>query len=184
MAEPSPNPAPVPGLPARQIAAAILEGVLRRSRAFDDELEQQSEALQALEDRDRALVRMLAATVLRRLGTLKHIIAGMLTTPVPQEIARVETALLLGAAQIIFLDVPDHAAVDLSVRLVQGEKHAARYAGLVNAVLRRITREGKAQLAQLDTIALDTPPWLLSRWINRYGEETARAIATDRKSVV
>lgn len=177
MAEPSPNPAPVPGLPARQIAAAILEGVLRRSRAFDDELEQQSEALQALEDRDRALVRMLAATVLRRLGTLKHIIAGMLTTPVPQEIARVETALLLGAAQIIFLDVPDHAAVDLSVRLVQGEKHAARYAGLVNAVLRRITREGKAQLAQLDTIALDTPPWLLSRWINRYGEETARAIA-------
>lgn len=177
MAEPSPSPAPVPGLPARQIAAAILEGVLRRSRAFDDELEQQSEALQALEDRDRALVRMLAATVLRRLGTLKHIIAGMLTAPVPQEIARVETALLLGAAQIIFLDVPDHAAVDLSVRLVQGEKHAARYAGLVNAVLRRITREGKAQLEKLDIIALDTPPWLLSRWINRYGEETARAIA-------
>ena len=177
MAEPSPNPAPVPGLPARQIAAALLEGVLRRSRAFDDELEQQSVALQALEDRDRAFVRMLAATVLRRLGTLKHIIAGKLTAALPQEIARVETALLLGAAQIMFLDVPDHAAVDLCVRLVQGEKHAARYAALVNAVLRRITREGKTELASLDTIALDTPPWMLTRWINRFGEETARAIA-------
>ena len=85
--------------------------------------------------------------------------------------------MLLGAAQILFLDVPDHAAVDLSVRLVQAEKHAARYAGLVNAVLRRIAREGKAMLATLDTLSLDTPPWLMSRWTNHYGEETARAIA-------
>ena len=178
MAEPSPDPAPVPGLPARQIAADILEGVLRRSRAFDEELEQHSQALQALEDRDRALVRMLAATVLRRLGTLKGIVGAMLEKPLPPEIARVDTALLLGAAQILILDVPDHAAVDLSVRLVQGEKHAARYAGLVNAVLRRIAREGKRDLANLDTLALDTPHWLITRWVQHYGEPTARAIAT------
>src|ERR1700754_3848829 len=127
MAEPAPDPAPVPGLPARQIAAGILEGVLRRSRAFDEELEQHSEALQALEDRDRALVRMLAATVLRRLGTLKGIIGAMLEEPLPPQAARTESALLLGAAQILFLDVPDHAAVDLSVRLVQEQKHTARY---------------------------------------------------------
>ena len=79
-----------------------------------------------------------------------------------------DTALLLGAAQILFLDVPDHAAVDLSVRLVQGEKHAARYAGLVNAVLRRIAREGKRDLANLDTLTLDTPPWLLTRWTQAF----------------
>jgi 16S rRNA (cytosine967-C5)-methyltransferase len=178
MAEPAPSPAPAPGLPARQIAAAILEGVLRRSRAFDEELEQHSEALQALEDRDRALVRMLAATALRRLGTLKGIVGAMLEKPLPPEMARVDTALLLGAAQILFLDVPDHAAVDLSVRLVQAEKHAARYAGLVNAVLRRIAREGKRDLANLDTLALDTPHWLITRWVKHYGEQTARAIAT------
>ncbi len=183
MAEPvRPDPAPVPGLPARQIAAAVLEGVLRRSRSFDDELEQQSAALQALEERDRALVRMLAATVLRRLGTLKHITSAMLKSPLPPEIARADTALLLGAAQILFMDVPDHAAVDLSVRLVQAEKHAARYAGLINAVLRRIAREGKAALANLDTLSLDTPPWLMSRWTNHYGETTARAIASANAS--
>jgi len=177
MAEPDPNTAPVPGLPARQIAAAILEGVLRRGRAFDDELEQHSAALSALEERDRALVRMLAATVLRRLGTLKGIVGAMLKSPLPPEIARVDTALLLGAAQILFLDVPDHAAVDLSVRLVQSEKHAARYAGLVNAVLRRIAREGKADLANLDTLTLDTPHWLLARWAQHYGAQTTRAVA-------
>ncbi len=170
--------APVAGLPARQIAADILEGVLRRSRAFDDELEQHSAALATLEERDRALVRMLAATVLRRLGTLKGIVGAMIERPLPPEIARVDTALLLGAAQILFLDVPDHAAVDLSVRLVQAEKHAARYAGLVNAVLRRIAREGKRDLANLDTIPLDTPHWLIARWAQHYGADKARAIAT------
>jgi 16S rRNA (cytosine967-C5)-methyltransferase len=170
--------APVAGLPARQIAADILEGVLRRSRAFDEELEQNSAALATLEERDRALVRMLAATVLRRLGTLKGIIGAMIERPLPPEIARVDTALLLGAAQILFLDVPDHAAVDLSVRLVQAEKHAARYAGLVNAVLRRIAREGKRDLANLDTIPLDTPHWLIARWAQHYGADKARAIAT------
>jgi 16S rRNA (cytosine967-C5)-methyltransferase len=170
--------APVAGLPARQIAADILEGVLRRSRAFDDELEQNAAALATLEERDRALVRMLAATVLRRLGTLKGIVGAMIERPLPPEIARVDTALLLGAAQILFLDVPDHAAVDLSVRLVQAEKHAARYAGLVNAVLRRIAREGKRDLANLDTIPLDTPHWLIARWAQHYGADKARAIAT------
>ncbi len=178
MAKPSQSePASVPGLPARQIAADILEGVLRRSRAFDDELEQHSAALSALEERDRALVRMLAATVLRRLGTLKGIVGAMLERPLPPEIARVDTALLLGAAQILFLDVPDHAAVDLSVRMVQAEKHAARYAGLVNAVLRRVAREGKRDLANLDTLTLDTAPWLITRWAQHYGAQTTRAIA-------
>jgi 16S rRNA (cytosine967-C5)-methyltransferase len=89
----------------------------------------------------------------------------------------VETALLLGAAQILFLDVPDHAAVDLAVRLVRADRNAARYAGLVNAVLRRVTREGTERLAALDPATLDTPGWLFARWSNNYGEETARAIA-------
>ncbi len=73
--------------------------------------------------------------------------------------------------------MPDHAAVDLAVRLVQAERRAARYAGLVNAVLRRVAREGAQFLATVDTIALDTPEWLMARWVKTYGAETARAIA-------
>ena len=63
------------------------------------------------------------------------------------------------------LDVPDHAAVDLSVRLVQADRRATRYAGLVNAVLRRVARDGAQQLAGIDTAPLDTPDWLMPRWI-------------------
>ena len=73
--------------------------------------------------------------------------------------------------------MPDHAAVDLSVRLAQADRHASRYSGLINAVLRRLARDGKARLAALDPVPLDTPEWLMQRWIAHYGEETARAIA-------
>ena len=73
--------------------------------------------------------------------------------------------------------MPDHAAVDLAVRLAQADRHAARYAGLVNAVLRRIAREGAERLAGLDPAVLDTPEWLMARWIATYGEATAHAIA-------
>jgi 16S rRNA (cytosine967-C5)-methyltransferase len=168
-----------PGLPARRAAADILDGVLRRHRPLDEELEGRNAnaALAALPERDRALARALTATVLRRLGTLRHLIALFLEHGAPKEAPRVETALLLGAAQILFLDVPDHAAVDLSVRLVQADRKAAHYAGLVNAALRRVTREGAERLAGLDPVVLDTPPWLMARWIATYGEATAHAIA-------
>src|SRR5215813_1379224 len=75
------------------------------------------------------------------------------------------------------LDVPDHAAVDLSVRLARADRRAARYAGLVNAVLRRIAEHGRERLKGVDTVALDTPPWLMARWTRAYGVDTARAIA-------
>src|SRR6201993_4140328 len=88
-----------------------------------------------------------------------------------------QTALLIGAAQILWMDVPDHAAVDLSVRLVQSDRRAAKYAGLVNAVLRRCAREGEDLIAEVKGEMLDLPPWLVKRWITRYGEATAHEMA-------
>ena len=169
----------MPGLACRRIACDILDGVLRRRRPLDEQLDG-SEAhpgLAALSDRDRALLRRLVATALRRLGTLRALLARALDRGLPDDAPRVEPALLIGAAQILWLDVPDHAAVDLAVRLVQADRRAGRYAGLVNAVLRRLARDGAAMLADLDCAMLDTPDWLMSRWCRNFGEPTARAIA-------
>jgi 16S rRNA (cytosine967-C5)-methyltransferase len=166
----------VPGLAVRRVAADIVDGVLRRRHALDALLDSTAE-LYALEERDRALARAIVATVLRRLGTLRHLLGVLLERGLPPQAPRVETALLIGAAQILFLDVPNHAAVDLAVRLAQADRPAARFAGLVNAVLRRIVREGAGRLATLDIAALDTPEWLMARWIEAYGEPVARAIA-------
>src|SRR5207249_910393 len=111
------------------------------------------------------------------LGTLRHVLGELLERGPPADAPRVETALLLGAAQILLLDVPDHAAVDLSVRLVRTDRRAARYAGLVNAVLRRLAQRGAARLQALDITALDTPAWLMARWTRTYGAEAGRMIA-------
>jgi 16S rRNA (cytosine967-C5)-methyltransferase len=100
----------------------------------------------------------------------------------PKDAPRVETALLIGAAQILFLDVPDHAAVDLAVRLVRADRNGAHFTGLVNAVLRRLAREGAVRLAELDAATLDTPRWLMERWVAAYGEPAARAIAAANAS--
>jgi 16S rRNA (cytosine967-C5)-methyltransferase len=168
-----------PGLAARRIAAEILEAVLRQRRPLDEQLggEHAHPGLAALEDRDRALVRMLAATVLRRLGTLRHLLSRYLEQGFPPDAPRVETTLLIGAAQILWLDVPDHAAVDLSVRLVQADRPAARFPGLINAVLRRIAVDGREQLPQIDAATFDVPKWLMARWSARHGADTAHAIA-------
>ena len=178
MARPRTSPQPeVPGLAARRIAADILDGVLRRRIALDEQFSGKNAhpGLPALAERDRALTRRLTATVLRRLGTLRHLVGGYLEKGFPSDAPRAETILLLGAAQILWLEVPDHAAVDLSVRLAQADRRAGRYAGLVNAVLRRVAQHGAT--ASFDDISRDTPEWLLKRWTGIYGSDTARAIA-------
>jgi 16S rRNA (cytosine967-C5)-methyltransferase len=169
----------VPGLAARRIAADILDGVLHKHRTLDDQLDGAAAhpALKTLADRDRALMRRLVATILRRLGTLGHLLSRLLDRGIPTDAPRAQSALLIGAAQILWMDVPDHAAVDLSVRLVQSDRRAAKYAGLVNAVLRRCAREGAGIVDEVKTETLDIPPWLLKRWIAHYGEATAKAMA-------
>ncbi len=172
-------PTEVPGLAARRIAADILDGVLHKRRTLDDQLDGAAAhpGLKTLSDRDRALMRRLVATILRRLGTLGHVLSRLLDRGIPTDAPRAQSALLIGAAQILWMDVPDHAAVDLSVRLVQSDRRAAKYAGLVNAVLRRCAREGQPLIDEVASQTLDVPPWLMARWIAHYGETTAKEIA-------
>jgi 16S rRNA (cytosine967-C5)-methyltransferase len=177
MVRPRSSPQPeVPGLAARRVAADIIDGVLRRRIALDEQLSGKGAhpGVATLPDRDRALMRRLTATVLRRLGTLREIVGKFLERGFPADAPRTETILLLGAAQILWLEVPDHAAVDLSVRLAQADRRSARYAGLVNAVLRRVAQSGASREA--DPVR-DTPKWLLDRWAAAYGADNARAIA-------
>jgi 16S rRNA (cytosine967-C5)-methyltransferase len=172
-------PSEVPGLAARRIAADILDGVLHKHRTLDEQLDGGGAhpGVKTLSDRDRALMRRMVATALRRLGTLGHVLSRLLDRGIPTDAPRAQSALLIGAAQILWMDVPDHAAVDLSVRLVQSDRRAAKYAGLVNAVLRRCAREGQPLIDEVKSKTLDVPPWLLARWIAHYGEQLAREIA-------
>ncbi|GLK70727.1 MFS transporter [Ancylobacter dichloromethanicus] len=132
-----------------------------------------------LEERDRGLARMIAATTLRRLGGLRGLLRALLERGIPDKARRVEILLLVGAAQILFMDVPDHAAVGTTVSLVGEQASTAGFKGLANAVLRRIAREGRALLPDV----ADQPEWLVEGWTAAYGptlgEAVARALARE-----
>jgi 16S rRNA (cytosine967-C5)-methyltransferase len=164
-----------PGLTARRFAADALLAILHGRRALEDVLEHGETGAQfrALDERDRALARMIVATALRRAGSLKAVLENFLKEGWPEDV-RVHAILLSAAAQILLLEVANHAAVDLSVDLAN-EIRNKRFSGLVNAVLRKTVAEGQAILDTLPPEA-DTAEWMRARWLENYGEDTLREI--------
>jgi 16S rRNA (cytosine967-C5)-methyltransferase len=160
---------------ARGSALALLEAVLVRRVPLDQALAE-SKAMAALEPRDRGFTRLLTATGLRRLGQIDAVLAQLMAKPLPERAGVVRDILRLGAAQLLFLETPPHAAVATSVELTEAAGHPA-LKGLVNAVLRRLSREGKDMLARQDAARLNTPGWLWASWTKSYGEDIARQIA-------
>jgi 16S rRNA (cytosine967-C5)-methyltransferase len=130
------------------------------------------EALDALPPglapRDRAAGHRIAAAVLRHAGSLDEVLGPFLRREPPPE---VRAALRAGAAELLLLGTPAHAAVAATVAVVPRP-----FAGLVNAVLRKVATEGPAALEGLDAERLDTPPWLWTAWHAAYGPPV-RAIA-------
>jgi 16S rRNA (cytosine967-C5)-methyltransferase len=157
---------------ARLIALDVLDRVLGEARPLDETFAGHPQ-LAHLEARDRAFARMLVTTALRRLGQIDALLDQFMR--VRPKAIRVHNLLRLGAAQLLFLDTPAHAAVAETVALASGPHGYAR--GLINAVLRRIAREGKAHLAGQHAARLNTPDWLWGSWSTAYGEPIARAVA-------
>lgn len=169
----------MPGLAARKTAAAMLRRVIESGTALDSLLSegQESKHFQALGGSDRALVRAILGAALRRRGEIESAIAERLDRPLPPGSETVSAILHVAAAQILFLDIPDHAAVNLAVAHASRERNAHQARGLVNGVLRRIARERQSILERPGAELLNTPAWLLKRWSDAYGEGKARTIA-------
>lgn len=162
-------------LPARRVAFDVLDAVLARKRSLDEAITDHP-AFAMLAVRDRAFARNLAATTLRRLGQIDALVDHALERPLRHKAAHVANVLRLGITQILFLGTPPHAAVATAVDLAQTLGHG-HLKGLVNAVLRRLVREGRALLMAQDAARLNTPDWLWESWSVAYGEPVCRAIA-------
>lgn len=167
---------PPAGLAAREAAVRLIAAVMHKQRSLDDALAKEF-ASDALPPRDRALARLIAGTVLRHAGELKAVVSGYLEKPPPEPSGNLWPILLAGAAQLLFLETPPHAAVGLAVEQTRHDPRAKRYDRLVNAVLRRVSREAASALQDRDATRLNIPPWLFERWCKTYGEADARRIA-------
>ncbi|MHA7775752.1 RsmB/NOP family class I SAM-dependent RNA methyltransferase [Roseibium sp. M-1] len=172
-----------PGFAARKVAADILGNVVHKRRPLDGELEAGAghSGFRALAANDRALVRAIVGAALRHRGEIGEILERLLDRPIPEKTGRVLDILHVAIAQMLFLDIPDRAAVSLAVDHAGLDRRARPYKGLVNGVLRRLGRERDDVTGDLDPDLLNTPAWLMESWQGAYGPGTARAIAAAHK---
>ena len=162
------------GLAARKAALSILSQVLRQRRPLDSQLD----SLRNLAPRDAGFARALVSETLRHFGELDAVIRHFVPKPLaPHKAGPATEILLLGACELLILKVAPHAAVDAANNLAAADGKAVHFKSLINAVLRRIAREGESVRAGLDAARLNTPDWLWTRWSAQYGEDVARAIA-------
>jgi 16S rRNA (cytosine967-C5)-methyltransferase len=165
--------------PARAAAFEILERVALTDAHSDDLLH--SSRLTELSQADRNLATTLVLGVLRWQIALDALIQPLLSRPDLELQSAVSTAIRMGAFQLRHLDrIPAHAALSESVELVRhaGAPHAA---GMVNAILRKLTRSAPQRIPLVETTnalatRLSHPNWLVTRWQKYYGRSAATAI--------
>jgi 16S rRNA (cytosine967-C5)-methyltransferase len=166
--------------PARRSAYAVLRRVFEQGAYAD--LAFHSEARE-LDARDRALAMRLSYGAIQRMGTLDHLIERLAGRAPARLDAPLLAALRLGLYELLYLGgAPDHAVVADAVELAKTHGRAGH--GLVNAVLRRATREGREAL--LDAPGDDTPEhaaithshpeWIARLWWQELGPSDALAL--------
>ncbi|MFQ5562806.1 MAG: transcription antitermination factor NusB, partial [Parvularculaceae bacterium] len=146
-----------PGLASRRASLDLLR-LARAGRSLDEALAA-CRSFNALKGPDRSFARALASTVLRRRGTLDHVIGPYLNRPLPARSAAVMDILRLAGAQVLLMGTPAHAAVSTATSLAGEKRETAGYRGLVNAIARKLASAGPEAIAKLPA-RIDTPGWL------------------------
>ncbi|WP_309773091.1 RsmB/NOP family class I SAM-dependent RNA methyltransferase [Agrobacterium larrymoorei] len=170
-----------PGLSARMAAAKIISAVIDKKTSLDGmmDAEHGNPAYRSLNLADRALVRAIVNSALRHLPRIEAAISMMLDGPLPQGARSLHHVLVVAVAQMLYLDVPDHSAVDLAVEQAHRDPRNKRFVKLVNAVLRRLGREKDVVMGAIDAVPV-LPDWFYNRLVKSYGEDTASRIAASQ----
>jgi len=170
--------------PARAVALRVLRDVERGPGTLADRLARADVA--TLPPRERAFLNELVLGTLRRRGAIDHALGRLVDRPLDNVDLQLRAVLRLGAHQLLHLRVPARAAVHESVALARAV--SPRGAGFVNAILRRLAREGpppepdpeRDPLAWLTTSG-SLPEWLAKRWLARFGP--LRAVSQARVAI-
>ncbi|MBQ4364791.1 MAG: 16S rRNA (cytosine(967)-C(5))-methyltransferase RsmB [Clostridia bacterium] len=152
----------------------------QKNGGYANLLLENSAVMEPFDARDRGFIVSMVYGVIERMLTLDYQLSLYLQKPLKKLQPEALCLLRLGAYQILFSNsIPDSAAVNETVRLAHGK---CRYAaGLINAVLRRISQNG-LRLPPDDgspdalSVQYSCPAWLIGRWIEDYGAENTVGI--------
>lgn len=163
-----------PGLAARRVAADLISQIITARKPLDALLEEGKAGGYAhLPPQDKALARAIASTTLRHFGEIQQLVSNRLTGRMPASAPYLPGVIYSGVAQILFMEVADHAAVSLAVDAAASDPKARHFKPLVNGILRGILRDRDAFRPDA---TLNAPGWLREMLIGQYGAEKAGAI--------
>ncbi len=167
-----------PGLAVRLCAQRLLGAVIDTATPLDGLTDEANGHPQyrALDARDRSLVRAILSSALRHRNTIEAFLVTLYDRALPANAKSLQHLLHVAAAQILFLDVPNHSAVDLAVESARHDPRNAKFANLVNGVLRNLIRATDEQMPTLYANTVDAPKWLAESLMQSYGRSKAAAI--------
>ena len=157
--------------PTRRIAAGMLAQVTRGKT-----LDEVRDRLDGLDAQERNLADAIVQTSLRHYGEIKMHLAAHMKRALPLRPHIAHALLVTGAAQLLYMNVPPHAAIDETVAATGRQEQPFR--GLINAVLRKIAaalEDGSLPVTQATD---NLPDWMRTRFEAAYGPERLSAICT------
>jgi 16S rRNA (cytosine967-C5)-methyltransferase len=154
--------------PARRWAANAVTAILDKHQSMDSFLAEPN-GFADMSQRDRALARAIAGTVLRRRGQVDAILSHYLARPLPAKAGLMRAILRCATAEILFLRSPAFAIVSETVSLAASRGKTRAFRHLANAVLRKVAADGPALLENIPP-EKNLPLWLRESWSAQYGE--------------
>ncbi len=160
--------------PARKAAFDVVQRVFEQDAYADRALQS---AVEGLDDRDRALAQRLAYGTVQRARTLDFGIEQLGKRPVRKLDPPVRASLRLGAYQLAFTDLPEHAVVNDAVELVRAARRE-RAVPFTNAVMRRLAQGFRGLVASLPDgpVKESYPDWIDETWARDLGPETSLSL--------
>lgn len=159
-------------LTSRRLAAFAVKEVMESHQPLEQVLAGQPD-YRALEGRDRAFVRLIAATTFRRMGQIDAALKPFVRQrPTKLVYAALQTA----TAQILYLGTPAHAAVGETVAMLKSRGSSKGFANMANAVLRNIVDQGP-KLAGAQPPKVNIPGWIRGEWERAYGRQAGRKMS-------
>jgi len=166
------------GFEARKVAARLLGLVVDEGHSLAALCDNASgnTAYRALISKDRAMIRAILTTSLRHRGAILAVMKKVMDRPEPKRARDLTHILHVAAAQVLFMELPDSAAVNLGVAAIAANRTTKRFKNFANAVLRRIGREKEILLAETVPNAEVMPQWLRKQVRTDFGKENLAQI--------